>query len=226
MADKLTKQELKEPDKLQVLFSQAMDVLMQYKKEAMIASGVVVLILLIATGWYFYRQSEESSALTLYNKATEAYNGARATGQDPLIVVKLFEDVVKNYSGTQAAAFSSYRLGNIYLSRSNADGAIKAYQEYLNDQSTDNDFRVLVYNGLGYCYEAKKDWKSALEYFEKAMNSKAGRDFESTNYQNVARAYESMNDRAKALEYYKKAAEKAKEPSMKELLNRKISSLG
>jgi tetratricopeptide (TPR) repeat protein len=226
MADKLTKQELKEPDKLQVLFSQAMDVLMQYKKEAMIASGVVVLILLIATGWYFYRQSEESSALTLYNKATEAYNRARATGQDSLTVVKLFEDVVKNYSGTQAAAFSSYRLGNIHLSRSNADGAIKAYQEYLNDQSTDNDFRVLVYNGLGYCYEAKKDWKSALGYFEKAMNSKAGRDFESTNYQNVARVYESMNDRAKALEYYKKAAEMAKEPTMKELLNRKISSLG
>ncbi|MDQ5985654.1 MAG: Lipopolysaccharide assembly protein B [Syntrophus sp. SKADARSKE-3] len=226
MAEKLTKQELKEPDKLQVLFSKAMDILMQYKKEAMIASGVVVLILVIAVGWYFYRQSEENSAMTLYNKATEAYYRARGTGQDPLVVVKLFEDVVKNYSGTQAAAFSSYRMGNIYLSRGNVDGAIKVYQEYLNNQSTDNDFRVLVYNGLGYCYEAKKDWKSALEYFEKAMNSKSGRDFESTNYQNVARAYESMNDRAKALEYYKKAAEKAKEPAMKELLNRKISSLG
>ena len=165
MADKLTKQELKEPDKLQVLFSQAMDILMQYKKEAMIAAGIVMLVLLIATCLYFYRQNEESSALTLYNKATEAYNRARVTGQDPLIIVNLFEEVVKKYSGTQAAAFSSYRLGNIYLSRSNVDGAIKAYQEYLNDQSKDNDFRVLVYNGLGYCYEAKKDWKSALGYF-------------------------------------------------------------
>jgi len=226
MADKLTKQELKEPDKLQVMFSEAIDLLMKYKKEAMMATCAVVVILLVATGWYFYRQSEESSALTLYNKATEAYNRARGMGQDPISVVPLFEDVVKKHSGTQAAAFSSYRLGNIYMSRNNADGAIKAYQDYLNNQSTDDDFRVLVYNGLGYCYEAKKDWKQALGYFEKAMNSKAGRDFESTNFQNMARAYESMNDKTKALEYYKKAAEKAKEATTKELLNRKISSLG
>ncbi|MDD5170155.1 MAG: tetratricopeptide repeat protein, partial [Syntrophales bacterium] len=187
---------------------------------------IFVLICLSATGWYFYRQNEESTAIALYNKATENYFMGRSSGKDLASLVKPFEDVVKKYSGTQASAFSYYRMGNIYLNYNDIEAAIKAYQDFLKDNSTDNEFRVLVYNGLGYCYEAKKDYKNALNYFEKAMNSKAGTSFESTTLENVARSYEALNDKQKALEYYKKAIDKATEPAMKELLNRKISALG
>jgi len=226
MADKITKQELKQPDKLQIMFAEVTIFFTKHKKQFAITAGTVVLVILAAAGWFFYQQHEENNALTQYNKAVEEYMKNRAAGKDPASATKLFEDVARGYSGTRAAAFSSYRLGNIYLSLGNVDGAIKAYQGYLSDNSTDNDFRVLVHNGLGYCYEAKKDYKSALGYYEKAANSSAGRSFESINYENIARAYEYLNDPQKALEYYKKAAEKATEPSMKELLNRKISALG
>jgi predicted negative regulator of RcsB-dependent stress response len=226
MADKITKQELKQPDKLQLLFADVMVRVARHKKEALIAACALVVIVLAGTGWYFYRQHEEGNAWAQYNKAVVEYNKARATGNQTGGSVKLFEDVVKKFSGTRAANFSLYRLGNIQLDQNNLDGAVKYYQDFLKENSEDNEFRVLVCNSLAAVYEGKKDYKTALGYYEKAMGSKAGLNFESTNYQNVARMYESLNEPKKALEFYKKAAEKAKEPYLKEMLSRKISSLG
>lgn len=226
MADKITKQELKQPDKLQIVFAEFMMYFTKHRKEMSVAAGAFVIILLAATGWYFYQQTEERDALAQYNKATEEYFKVRASGKDPSAVLKLYEEVAKKYSGTRAGDLALFRLGNINLGLNNIDGAVKAYQGYLNENSTENEFRVLVLNGLGYCCEAKKDYKGALSKFEKALNSKAGQSFESTSLENMARAYEKLNDPKKALEYYKKAVEKTTDPSMKELLNRKISALG
>jgi len=226
MVDKITKEELKQPDKLQVLFGDVMKTITQHRKEMVIAVVAVICIGLAATGWYFYRQNEERNASTLYNKASEEYNASRASGKDPAAVIKLFTEVDAKYSGTQAAAFAAYRLGNLNLNRGNTDEAIKWYRKYLNDRSEDNELRLLVLNGLGYCYEAKKDYKNALIYFEKSAAGKAGVNFASMTYDNIGRIYEAMNDPKKALENYKKALEKAADPGTKELLNRKIASLG
>ena len=226
MADKITKQELKQPDKLQIMFAQVMAYLMKYKKETAIVIGVFVLIVLAATGWYFYRQYEENTAMNLYNKATEEYFVAITTGKDTAAARKKYEDVEAKHSGTRAAAFAAYRLGNLSLNLNDADGAMKWYKKYLSHDSSDNEFKILVLNGMGYCYELKKDYKNALASFEKATSGKAAADFAGMTYDNIGRVYESMNDPKKALESYKKALEKAVDPGMKELLNRKISSLG
>lgn len=226
MADKLTKQELKQPDKLQIMFAEVMDYLSQHKKEMTIGVSAVILVLLVVTGWYFYRQNEEKTALTLYNKATEEYFVARATGKDPSAAIKRYEEIETKYSGTQAAAFATYRLGNLSLNLNNVDAAMKWYQKYLNHDSSDNEFKALVLNGLGYCYEIKKDYKNALVYFEKAASSKTGASFVGLTHENIGRMHESLNDPKKALDSYKKALEKTVDPGMKELLNRKISTLG
>jgi tetratricopeptide (TPR) repeat protein len=77
---------------------------------------------------------------------------------------------------------------------------------------------------LGYCHEAKKDLKVALEYFEKAQ--KGGNvGFESIAFRNIARIYEQLNDKKNALDNYKSALEKTTDPSMKIFIKRKISSL-
>jgi hypothetical protein len=68
MADKITKQELKEPDRFQVLAARAMQYLVRYKKEAIIAAGVVVVVIAAVAGWYFYDLSQEKAAMSLYNK--------------------------------------------------------------------------------------------------------------------------------------------------------------
>lgn len=226
MAEKITKQELKQPDRFQVMSAQAMAYFLKYKKEVAIALGAVIVIVLAGTGWYFYNKNEENTAMSLYNKATEEFFMARVSGKDIAASQKKLEELEKKYSGTRAAAFAAYRLGNIALNQSDADGAMKWYQKYLSHDSSDNEFKVLVLNGMGYCYEIKKDYKNALSSFEKAANGKAAAGFAGMTYENIGRTYEALNDPKKAVENYKKALEKAVDPGMKELLNRKISSLG
>ena len=226
VADKITKEELKGPDKFQVLFARVVGFVDKHTKEVGIAAAVVVFVVLAAGGWHFYQQHQEKEAMAAYNKATEEYFVGRAAGKDAATLVKGFSDVAKKYAGTDGSAFALYRMGNFQYEQGNFDASIKAYQDYLKDSSANDEFGVLVYNGLGYSFEAKKDYKGAVGYYEKALNAKAGAAFESMTCQNMGRAYEALKDKRKALEYYKRAAEKTVQPGMKELLNRKISTLG
>ena len=141
-------------------------------------------------------------------------------------IINLYQDVVSQYPGTKAALMAYYRMGNYYYRMNDIEASIKAYQEYIKAGPEDNEFTTLTYIGLGYCYESKKDFKAALESFEKAANTKSVFNFESINYRNIARIYEALNNREKAVEYYQKALGKTTDPSFEQLIRRKISSLG
>ncbi|MGA9109538.1 MAG: tetratricopeptide repeat protein, partial [Smithella sp.] len=84
--------------------------------------------------------------------------------------------------------------------------------------------KFLALTSMGYCYEAKKDFKSALDYYEKAQKSD-NTGFESIGFRNIGRAYELLNDKKNALENYKKALEKTTDPAMVSFIKYKISSL-
>lgn len=219
MAGKLSKQELKEPDKFQVMLSQVMMYLAQRKQKLYIAGGVLAAVLVIAGGWYLYDLNMEKSAQQLFARV---YVAASGEGE---AAAGIYKEVVAKYPGSRAAALANYRLANLYYRQNDFDGAIKSYDAYLKRTPDKSDLKTLAYMGLGYSYEAKKDLKNALAAFEKASASKAGQVFEGMNDQNIARIYEAMNDRAKALEYYQKALTKNSDPSAELLIKRKIATL-
>ena len=103
--------------------------------------------------------------------------------------------------------------------------AVTAYQDFLKKAPSDSDLVTLAYNGLGSCYEMKKDFKKALEYYDNAMKTRTGLSFEAMNYGSIARVYEAMNNPAKAVEFYRKALGKTTDPLMTLYLKRKISIL-
>jgi predicted negative regulator of RcsB-dependent stress response len=219
MAGKLSKQELKEPDKFQVMLSQVMMYLAENKQKFYIAGGVLAAVLVIAGGWYLYDLNMEKSAQQSYARVYGAAGGEGAAA------VGIYKDVSAKYPGSRAAALANYRLANLYYRQNDFDGAVKAYEAFLQRTSDKSDLKTLAYMGLAYSYEAKKDFKNALAAFEKASSSKAGQVYEGMNDQNIARVYEAMNDRAKALEYYQKALTKNTDPSAELLIKRKIAML-
>ena len=118
-----------------------------------------------------------------------------------------------------------YHLGNIYYNRGEIDNAISAYKEFVSSAKSDNaGIKFLALTSLGYCFEAKKDFKSALNYFEEAQKSN-NIGFEATGFRNIARIYELLNDNKKALENYQNALQKTTDPAMALFIKRKISSL-
>ena len=226
MSNKATKQEITEPDKIQVLLGRIADYVLTHKRNIAMATSVVVAVFVLIGGWAYYRQTEETKAMNLYNKAVMDTFRIRLAGQDATATVKPLQEVIDKYPSTEAAMLAQYRIGNTWLNAGQIDAAMKAYQGYLKDKSGENELTVLVYNGLGYCYEAKADYKNALLQYEKALNARAGKPFAGDLLANLARTYEAMKDNKKASEYYQKSLDKTQDPAMKLIIGRKIAILG
>lgn len=221
MADKLTKIELEEPDKLQVFYEEFLDYASKNRTKLAIIVAAIVAVMLIAGGWFLYDRHYENQADELYWSAFPLEKSG-----DPKEIeaaVKTYRDLLAQFPRSDAAALASYRLGNLFFKTGRLDEAIGFYNGFLEKVSGDNDLKTLVLSALGASYEGKKDLKKALDYYEKAIVTPAGNGFAGMNYQNAGRVYEEMNNRAKALEYYKKALAITVDPAAEILIKRKIA---
>ena len=64
-----------------------------------------------------------------------------------------------------------------------------------------------IYNNMAGVYQAKKNYNTALDYYERALKIRrqANHPDVATVYNNMAGVYEAQGQRDKALEYYSKA---------------------
>jgi tetratricopeptide (TPR) repeat protein len=225
MAGKITKKDIEKPDSFQAAVNKISTYVKENKRKIYITSSFVAAIIVIAIGWYLYKMNYENDAQKLYAKAHLAAMKNTMQGINPdQNVLKLYQDVITQYPGSKAAMMSHYQMGSVYYDIGNIDESVKAYSDFIKEAPVGSDLQAMGYSGLGYCYESKKDWKNALESYEKASNSKTGGSFVSITYRNIARIYEEMNNKEKALEYYQKALSKTTDPGMELFLKRKIST--
>jgi tetratricopeptide (TPR) repeat protein len=225
MAAKMDKNELNEPDKLQLFFISLRAFMEKHRTRIYAVAGGFLLLLILTTGWYLYQLNYESSAGKMFSLVVEGQLKAGSPTGEPAAIVG-YKEIIAKYPRSQAANTALYKLANLYVVRKEFDLAIPTYEKFLSNASSDNDLVSLAYNGLGSCFEAKKDFSKALDHFEKGLKANAASSFETLHLGSIARAYEEMNNTAKALEYYKKALEKTADPMMSLYLKRKISLLG
>jgi tetratricopeptide (TPR) repeat protein len=225
MAVKIDKKELLEPDKLQLFFLSVRAFVEEQKKRIYVGAGLLLLMVLLASGVYFYQIHYETSAGKIYNRVIEAAVKAGPPSGD-MEALKGYKDLINQYPRSDAAVTAYYRLGNLYFNRREFDAAIGAYQDFLKKSPVESDLITLAYSGLGACHEAKKDFIKALESYEHALKSNTAISFEVLNFSNIARIHEAMNNPAKAVEFYRKALGKTTDPLMTLYLKRKISIFG
>jgi len=221
MADKLSKIELEEPDKLQVFYEEFLDYASHNRTKMAIIAAAIAAVILIIGGWFIYDRHYENKADELYWAAFPLEKSGDPKAIDSS--VKTYRDLLEQYPRSDAAVFASYRLGNLFFKAGKFDEAIGFYNGFLEKASGNNDLKTLVLSALGAAYEGKKDLKKALEYYEKAIVTPADNGFVGLNYQNAGRIYEELNNKAKALEYYKKALAITVDPAAEILIKRKIA---
>jgi len=224
MGKKIDKKQLNEPDKLQLFFLSARTFTEKHKIRIYAGTGIFFFILVMLGGWYLYRLNYETSAGKIYSKIIETAQKAESPDGDQA-AIKEYKDLIIQYPQSPAAVLARYRIGNLYFNRHDIDGAILAYQDFLNESPADNDLVTLAYNALGACHEAKKDFKKSLESIENAMKTNTASSFEALNYISIARVYEAMNSPERAVEFYRKAIGKTTDPLTTLYLKRKISIL-
>jgi len=225
MAAKLDKRELNEPDKLQLFFLSMRAFAEKHRSKIYLGTGIFLLLVLVSSGWYLYQLNYEASAGKMYSRIFDASLKAGSPAGDAA-AIKGYKDLIVQYPRSHAAVVAYYRLGNVHYNRNEIDAASKAYEDFLQKAPMESDLLTLAYSGLGACHELKKDFKKALECYEKAMNTSTASSFEVLNFSNMGRIYEALNNTAKASEYYRKALAKTTDPLMTIYIKRKIASLG
>jgi tetratricopeptide (TPR) repeat protein len=225
MAAKLSKKELEGPDVFQSGIEKITDYIAENKTRFRVIVAAASLVIIVAVGIYFYWNNYQVSALGLYAKAQD--NLAKNAEKPEAIKdsIPIFKELIDKYPQSWSAKIAWYHLGNIYYSQGDLDNAITSYKSYISSAAADNaGIKFLALTSLGYCYENKKDFKSALSYFEQAQKSN-NTGFEAIGYRNIARTYELMNDKKKALENYQSALQKTTDPAMALFIKHKIASL-
>ena len=226
MAAKLSKQELEGPDVFQSSIERLTDYIAENKTRFYAIVAIFVVVIAAALGGYFYWNNYSTSAVRLYAQAQD--NLAQNPGKPEAVKesITLYKRLIEKYPHSWSAKTANYNLGNIYYNQGDVDQAIASYKSYISATSDDNSgIRFMALTSLGYCYEDKKDFKAALNYFEEAQKSRSS-GFESIAYRNIARIYEQMNDRKKAIENYQNALQNTTDPSMIIFIKHKIASLG
>ena len=225
MAAKISKKELKGPDAFQSSIETISDYISENKTRFYAIVTAVIFAAVIAFGIYMYWNYYQSSAREMYANAQNNIAKNVETPEAATANIKVYQELINKYPHSWSARISHYHLGNLYYNLDEIDNAIAEYNKFVSSSRSDNaGIKFLALTSLGYCYEAKKDIKVALDYFEKAQKSD-NVGFESIGFRNIARIYEQLNDKKNALENYKKALQKTTDPSMTIFIKRKISSL-
>ncbi len=227
MTSKISKKDLNldGPDKFQSTVELITDYIAENKKRFYSIVAGTVLAVFIAVFIYLYWSHYQYEAQAMYAKAQKETSQAI---DSPEIIAKhiaIYKDLTQKYPHSWSARMAHYHLGNLYYKTGELDNAIASYKKFVSSRISDSGgMKFLALTAIGYCYEARKDYKSALEYFEKAQKTKKT-GFESMALRNIARIYELMNDKENALENYKKALEKTTDPTMAVFIKNKISNL-
>ena len=207
---RITRKELlKEPDEF--LTYSAKTIQFVQKNQKQVSYGVIAFIVLIL-GFFAFRyfsSVSERKAYTLFEEGIAHYAGQTTQGQSTQqtdIAKAKFTKVIEEHGSTKAAKLSLPLLADVHYKTGSHDEAITLYRKALKDFEQEPSILPIIWNSLGYAYEGKKDFQSAVDCFQKVIAFE-GDFMKADAYFNLGRMYESLDNQEKALEAYQKVAD-------------------
>ncbi|MDZ7715247.1 MAG: hypothetical protein U5J95_03460 [Balneolaceae bacterium] len=132
MAKKLTQEEL-EQDPLLQSYSKLQEFYLSNKNTIIGAGIAVILAIGLSIGYYYYSTAQEQEAQGLLSQAENYYLNAEyekaLTGSDEDFTVG-FEQIISNYSGTDAANLASYYAAVCEYNLGNTQQALSYMNEF------------------------------------------------------------------------------------------------
>jgi hypothetical protein len=172
----LTRKDMKEPDKFQVVAGEAASWLTGHRRTAVLTGVTVVIALLVVVSVATWREQQAAKAGDLLSKVYQAAEGTISAVPLPGVAGPFYADeaarqkavvsaatrVLAEVPGTRAAALASLAKGDAHLKLAEWDQASAAYQAYLAAAPRDDAFRLGALSGLAIVAEAKGDAEGAL----------------------------------------------------------------
>ena len=163
------KRDLNNPDEFISFWTKTFDFITAHKMQASCALGFFLVLLIVAVSVLYFLKQSENRAFSLLEQGIKKYQtllkteapdkAYRDAGKD-------FEGIIKKYSGRKGGKLATLFYADMAYDAKDYDKAISLYKPLLADFNDEPFLKNLVLNGLGYSYEAKKDYKTASAYFE------------------------------------------------------------
>jgi len=198
---------------------------MEHNTQFAYGLGAILALAIIISGIRYFSNKAENKAFAMLDQGFAKYEAiVKNKGQEKAYkeVQNDFEQILKKYSGKEGGKIASLIYANICYKAGESDKAIALYQKALKD-FTDNQFiKVLIFSGLGYSHEEKKEYKAAIKYFN-LIASAPGSSLKDEALFNLGRLYAEMGDGEKSREAFKKIISDHPDSIYVELIKEKIS---
>lgn len=203
MNKKRVKEEL-EQDILLDTFSKAQSFYDQNKSTVIGAAIALILIIGGSVGYYYYADTQETEAQELMGYATQAYLQGdyeqALYGSDEDFTAG-FEQIINNYSITDAADLATYYAAVSAFKIGNPEEALQYIEEYDIPEGIMGvgplSFQAMVHSELG-------NHAQAAELYVKAAEWDVNDSTTPYNYLEAANAYHDANDAENAQQYAQK----------------------
>ncbi|MET0404502.1 MAG: tetratricopeptide repeat protein [Cystobacter sp.] len=191
-SEKTTKQDLTAQDAFQLYGAEASNWLMRRQQIIGAAVGVALVGGLVAATVHYFSSRGEDKASKQLGQALAVLERPVVTGvdlqpaapdQDPPFksekekdeaIVKSLNDFRTAHAGSDAAVMAALPLGKAEYRLGNYDGALTAFDEYINKGRKEEPLMVSAREGQGYAHEAKAQLDQALTSFQEMAKLDGG----------------------------------------------------
>jgi tetratricopeptide (TPR) repeat protein len=143
-----------------------------------IAGVVLVVAILVAGGWLWLRTEDNrgQAALAAAADVVQQADGPTATTEARQRAIATLQLVLTQHGRSAAAAQAAYELGNIQYQGGDYAAARGAYEIALAKGAT-GTLKTLSASGVGYTWEAQKDYPHAVTAYESTTRGLQPRQF-------------------------------------------------
>ena len=199
---KITRKELlKNTDEFLTFSGKAALFFNQHLRELKLAGiGLGIIAVAYISIWGYLRHTNKAGQ-EAYNAAYDTVIEVSSAGNVKEAVLKsepLFQTVIDDYSMSRAATLALAQVGHAKFEEGQYDDAVKYYHDY-GDEASGQSYETLSKLAIAACYEAKGDYKKAIETLDPVLKISSD-PFRETAMVDLERLYRLDNQPEKAKE--------------------------
>ncbi len=195
---RLVKAKLKE-DKLLVFTAKAQR-FAQRNRKTFVFGAIGVILIAAVIGLYIYsHRTAENSASFIELMARDAYSRGELDE-----TLGYTANILKDFSGTSAAATALLLEGRVHEQRGEYEQAIEAFEQLISKHGDQPYLGFAACNALGTIYFGMQDYEIAAKYYQKAANNYPGHYNSAVALVDAGESYEKASRYEEAKNVYQK----------------------
>jgi tetratricopeptide (TPR) repeat protein len=188
------------------------------------AVGLVAVLALGALGWFWY-SAEQSRAASAYAEALFKVRLA-AKPEDRTVAIQTLEATLARYPSSSAVTQAAYQLAALRYDAGQHAAARSAYEIVLARGASDT-LRTLAQAGIGYAWEAERDYPKAIDVYRGTLSRLGPKDFYyETLLMDLGRSQELAGKKAEAIETYRRLLKEIPQARRATEIRARLTALG